>query len=487
MTQAIKDISGFVADLFWKLIFVLWKIVTWPYFIHVISAILLIWLCYFLFKEYKKWNQGWLSNLIEKDISETATKRENKPDKNYKLNLDSKGILRVIELIKFRLLEIIGNTIEYFKDKVSYDIKHLYLPSPTSLLILLVIAVVSFVFSHSGVPYKTFLEIHNWFNVLSGNIEVVDLSNVISVLGGFVSIVFALVIFIAESIRDNKNPEQKRVLLKVSGLWFLVTLTTLSLLNFLWFKLTIFALIFPLAIAGGIIYSFKNVIFTLIDPEVREENRVKLLKERIKKIIFESIRERIGNNILLNKVGQDKEIKIEYTFSKHWLDRSASDYIFIESIKEGWLSDINLVELDGLVKRLENSAQQLGFSLYLNTSPSLIGRTEDQATIQSQTKSGRIKKVYLLKRYGEYLPPSSIFTEDSKIILAIPKDFEKDPNLIEYVRNLVPHIFRFRQTEPSSNAFRRELQGTKDQLVGAIKALSLGSIEELKQVYLDFI
>lgn len=288
----------------------------------------------------------------------------------------------------------------------------------------------------------------------------------------------------AQSVRDIKGQEQKRVLLRISNLWLLAAFTSLSLLNFLWFRITVLSLIFPIFIVIGIIYSFWQVIFTLLNPDVLEKNRIKLLKERMKRIILDSIRERIGNSILFNKIGQDKEIKLEYTFSKSWLDKRLGEYLFIESDRDGWLSDINLNELDKLVKRLEDSAQLLGFSLFIDTVPSLEGGGESKITQQSQVQSGRAKKAYLLRRYGEYLPPRSIFTEESKIVLALPKEFGQDQSLVEYVRNLVPHIFRFKQTEPASNAFRIELQGTKDQLVAAIRSVSLGSIEEQKETYL---
>ena len=463
---------------------VIWFIIIEPIFLYFIAVILFAWISFLLYREYKAWNQGWLSNLIENQITQPVKKQKPKFGKFSLFPITRKSALRFIESTKLQILELLEKVISYFKNKVAYDIKHPYLPSITWLLIFLFISGLFFIFSHNNVPYGNIVHIRNWQSFVNGTVEASELSNIISILGGFVSIVFALIIFIAESIRDSKNPEQKRVLLKVSGLWFLVTFTTLSLLNFLWFKVTTLSLILPILIAIGIVRSFWRVIQVLIDPEIREENRIKLLKDRIKRIILDSVRERIGNNILLGKVGHDKEIKIEYTFSKRWLDKSAGDYLFIESVEDGWLSDINMVELTKLVKKLEDSAQQLGFSLYLSSTPSLDGGAEGEAVKQSKSESGRIKKVYLLKRYGEHLPPSSIFTEDSKVILALPKEFNRDPAVVDHVRNLIPHIFRFKKTEPSSNAFRRELQSTKDQLVAAIKSVSLGAIEELKQSYL---
>jgi hypothetical protein len=479
--QVLSSLYSFLDEI----IFIFRIIIFWHYFLYLIAGLLILILIWLLRKEYTKWNCGWLSYLIEAQISESINKKpELKTNKTNHFILNKKGVVRILESIKLFILEELEKIFSYLKNDVVYELKHPYLPSITWLIFFLIIFGLFFVFSHNGVPYGSILHLSSWRDFATRAVDTNGLSNVISILSGFVSIVFALIIFIAESVRDSKNPEQKRVLLKVSGLWFLITFTTLSLLNFLWFKVAILSLIFPILIAIGIIMSFWRVINVLIDPEIREENRVKLLKDRIKRNILDSVRERIGNNILLGKIGQDKEIKIEYTFSKKWLDKGASGYLFIESSEEGWLSDINLTELAKLVKKLEDSARQLGFSLYLKTTPSLEGDKEGGLVKQSKVQPENIKKVYLLKRYGEQLPPSSIFTEDSKVILALPKEFNKDQALIDYVRNLVPHIFRFSKTEPSSNVFRRELQSTKDQLVSAIKSVSLGSIEELKQTYL---
>jgi hypothetical protein len=463
----------------------IWQIITWPYFLHIAIGVIFIafWIC--LSSEYRRWNQGWLSNLIEENITEATRRQKPKINKIYIFKFTPRGLFGYIQSIKLRTFELLRIIMFYFKNKIAYDLRHPYLPSITWLMLVILILLLLFIFSHSGVPYGNIFYLQKWYEFAGRTIGPNELSNVVSIIGGFGAIVFVLIIFIAESIRETRNYEQKRILLKVSALWLLITFTTLSLLNFLWFKVTVLGLILPVFIAFGIIYSFWRVIRVLIDPQILEENRIKLLKDRMKRIILDSVRERIGNNILLGRIGQDKDIKIEYTFSKQWLDKGAGDYFFIESIEDGWLSDINLLELAKLVKKLENVAQRLGFSLHLGSTPSLDGGAKDEIVKQSKSQPERTQKVYLLKRYGEQLPPSSIFTEDSKVILALPREFNRVPGLIDYVRNLTPRIFRFKKTEPSSNLFRRELQNTKDQFVAAIRSESLGSIEELKKTYLD--
>jgi hypothetical protein len=456
-----------------------------PIFISTIAVIFICAFLHFLYKLYKDWNHGWLTDLIETKIAESTKKRPSQTNKILHLSLNKKELNRVKESIKLFILELLKKVHLYFKNDVPYDIKRAYLPSITLLIAFFFILGTIFFFSHNNVPYKNIYQISSWYNFLNRTANEHQSSNIILILCGLVSIVFILIIFIAESVRDSKDPDQKRLLLNVSYLWPLVTFTTLSLLNFLWFKINILSTLLPILVVAGIIFSSWRLINFLIDPEIREKNRKKFLKDRIERIILESVMERIGNNILLGKIGLNKEIKIVYKFSKRWINKSNENYRFIESKDEGWIRDINLAELANLVQKLKDSARQLGFSIYQEKSPSLEGDKEGGTVQQSNEQKVAIKEVYLLKRYGEQLLPDSIFNEDKRIILALPKEFNKDPSIIDDVYNLVPHIFRINKKEPPSNAFRRELQNTKDQLIAAIKSGSLGAINDLPQTYLN--
>lgn len=423
-----------------------------------------------LYLKHKAWKMGWLSTLIEEE--KKKTERQEKKEKDW---------LRLFTISNSWLIKLENR---FRLDRIKQDIRQFSLPSPSSLIIILFFFSLIYYFGHKDIPYKSFFEFNTWRQFNKTLVEKEDLANSISILTGLTAVVFALVIFVTESIRDNKNHEQKRVLLKVSNLWLLITLTALSLLNFLWFKVTVLSLVFPVVVAVLIVVSFWNVISMLLDVDKQKSAQVTFLKERIERSIYESIRERIGNTILLSKVGKDKEIKIEYTLSKRWIAESVQNYFFIESVEDGWLSDINLGKLKELVELLESSAQRSEFSLYETTSP-LSGESRDSGTYQRQPQAIPVKMVYLLKRYGEHLSPDSIFQRDSKAILALPKEFQHDTKLVKHIRSEVSKIFLFKKGGPVSATFRKELQGTKEQLVAAIKSTSLVSVEELKQIYLD--
>lgn len=482
----IKILSN-ICEFFVWLISIAWPYIKNPIFLSIITAILIVGLLYYLYKKYyENWNSGWLSDLIETTISKSSEKQKIQIKILSYLTLNKKKIIRFIKSSKLFFLEIFKKIHFYIKNDALYEIKLPYMPSKTWLIIFIFIFGLFFFFSHDSVPYKNILDFEKWHNFISYPIDNNQLPNIIAILCGFASMVFVLIIFIAESIRATEDADHKRVLLKVSNLWPLITFTTLSLLNFLWFKVTALSIVLPIIIAVGIIFSFWQIVNFFINPEIREKYRKNFLKERMQKIILESVKERIGNNILLGKIGLDKEIKLEYKFSKSWINKRVDDYFFIESKEEGWLYDINLIELANLIKKLSEVGDHLGINIYPKKTPFLKSGKKSENTInQSNEQEIKVKEVYLLKRYGEQLLPDSIFNENDRIILALPKEFKKDQEIIADVYNLMPHIFRFNKKEPLSKTFRRELQNTKDQLINAIKSFSLGSIDDLKQTYLQ--
>lgn len=426
-------------------------------------------------KNHEKWNKGWLSELIDKKVaqSRTISKQE------FKSNYSIKSVLSFLQLYFIEFYDYLKNTL---RKKILSDIKDFHLPSFSTLFLMLIIFGFLFFISHKDVPYNSALDLTKWAPFLKREFKISDSSNLISIITGLTSVVFALVIFIAESIRDSKNPDQKRVLLKISNLWTLVVFTILALLNFVIFKVNIFSLVFPIVIGGLSIYSFWKIIVHLINPVAQEEDNNLFLKKRIQDNVNESVRERLGNNILFEKVGYDKDIKFEYTFSEKWLTGNMEDYIFIDSVSEGRIVDVNLEALQKLANYLKTEAEKLGFKIY----PSEINiATLDGATARNDIKKDDYKKIYLLKRFGQYIPPTSIFTDDSKVIFAIPKEFAANESIIKFVRGIIPHIFRFSKNRPSSEIFRKEMKGIKDRVINAIKSTSLGLVEELKQSYLD--
>ncbi len=114
-----------------------------------------------------------------------------------------------------------------------------------------------------------------------------------------------------------------------------------------------------------------------------------------------------------------------------------------------------------------------------------MATAEGNSVTKRSVNTNDSKTIYLLKRFSEYIPPTSIFTGESKIIFALPKEFALNESVIEYTKGVIPHIFRFSKDRPSSETFRKEMKGIKDRIINSIKSTSLGLVEELKQTYLD--
>jgi hypothetical protein len=92
------------------------------------------------------------------------------------------------------------------------------------------------------------------------------------------------------------------------------------------------------------IFAFAKVMRSLLNADIQEQGRRSLLKERTHALVMDSAKERAGNNILLQKLGPDGEIKIEYTVSKIWMQSGPADYIFVDLPRAGWISDVNIAE-----------------------------------------------------------------------------------------------------------------------------------------------
>ena len=165
----------------------IWKAIHWHYLLYGVLLLITVYFCRWLIREYRSWNRGWLSYLIKEEISKATRKKDQKPKRNYR------DLLRLIRIIRLYLMESVEKIDGYFRNKVSYDIKQLYLPSLTSLCMLLIVFILLFVIGHSNVPYQSAFNAKSWSTFALKNIEANELSRAVSILAGFVSIVFALV------------------------------------------------------------------------------------------------------------------------------------------------------------------------------------------------------------------------------------------------------------------------------------------------------
>jgi hypothetical protein len=458
-------------------------VIHWPWTpVVAIAAILGLALLY-LILAYRRWKQGWLSELIAVRLSASRKQRPQQSATPLKWQ-------RRFAATRLTILEFWDDLVTYFRRKFVADLKAPHLPSLVSFVILTLLIAAFFVIPQPP-PISVALHSHwqDWWHGLTDDLGAVGAKTGELIVGAFTGlavIVIALVVFVAESIRDDNDYERKRVLVRISLLWPLALAATLIPFGFLWSAARGFTVLLEAIVAGFTLFAFSNVIRALLDPDKRASDRLALLRSRVRGMMFDSVRERIGTSVLLEQLGTGKRIdSLHYMVSRVWIEDDAQSYLFIDALEDGWLADIQLEELQKLGDRLDRYAREtLGFALR-EGGPNMQVGTAGLGTAPSPPPPLPVRKAYLLKRYREEIPPESIFYGKRRSLFALPKAFARNPALLADIRATISHIFRFTKEEPSSIAIRREMQGTKDQLAQAIRDHALGAIEELRQTYLQ--
>lgn len=430
---------------------------------------------------HHRWKRGWLSQLVGQRLS---TMRKQRP---HRKRAFPKQWRRVASVFGLFLLERWDDLLGYFRTKFIPDLRALYFPSLFSFVILA--AVFAAFFLGPQLPsWPALSNWHDWWQILTTDLADQNPKAEDRIVGAFTGlavVVIALIVFVAESIRDDKDPERKRVLLQKGLLWPLGVAATIIPFGFLWSASRGLTILLEVIVGAVTLFSFARVIRALLVPEIQASGRLSLLRQRVRGMISDSVRERVANSILIEQLGEGKRIDaLHYLISRAWIEDGPQRYAFIDAPQDGWISDIQLDELQKLGERLDRHAREVaGFALRAS-GPNVGPATTGVDTTPSATKPLPVQKAYLLKRYREEIPPDSIFYGKSRALFALPEPLGRSSEVLADINATVSHIFRFTKEEPSSVSIRREMQGTKDQLAQAIRDNALGEIDELREVYL---
>lgn len=455
---------------------------SWPVW-FLIVAIAIAALALYVHTEHKRWKRGWLSELIEVRLA--SAKRRRARGRAAR----PQGFRQLANAVRLTMVERWDELLAYMRGPLASQLRSPHFPSAPSFALVACAVALFFVVPR---PPSLTIALHSnwqdWWRSLTTDLETPGTKIGELIVGAFTGlavVVIALVVFVAESIRDDNDFERKRVLVRVSWLWPLGLAATLIPFGFLWSAARGATVLLEAVVAGLTMLAFARVLRSLLDPDTRARNRFSLLRDRVRGMILASVRERIGNSVLLEQLGDGKRIDtFQYTLLRSWIEDDAQGYEFIDAPEDGWLSDIQLDELMMLGERLDRYARDaLGFSLR-------EGGPKAQASIgggvQQQTGPRiSVHKAYLLKRFREEIPPDSVFYGKQRSLLALPKVLADNASLMADIHAGIPHIFRFTKEEPTSVAVRREMQGTKDQLAQAIRDHALGAIGDLRQMYLQ--
>ena len=342
-------------------------------------------------------------------------------------------------------------------------IVELYIPSRLNFLILALIVDIFFFFSSSSSFGKISKE--------SGTYQ-----NLVTILAGISAIIFALVIFIAESSHESEESDKMRVLLKQSYLFPLVSVVILTFIILLLGYANSFTIALIILIGIFTIVSIGRIILTLLNKYLFFQKRTELLKERFKQSIVWEIGKRLGDNILLPKLG--KEIKL--IFSP--LAKSENEYHMFRSPKTGVITNIDLEKLRQFGILLEEEANRNGKAfnkdVVVISKDALIEGSENlKSEIKeppNKTPLEENKNRYLLKGFRETV--DKVYNE----LICIDNTLIKDQAMLGKLENLFKHCFTVEKSYDFSKEVRKEIKGLRDQFIKAIRnGLELNDLEEM--------
>jgi len=444
----------------------------WKYLAQTLfGLVVLIWGAIFCIK-YREWRRAWLSDLVEREIEKI--RRSSPPSAADKsAGYTPSFVYRALGNYTFRGVH---SASDYLFRGGREAARTPYIPSITSVLLILVPVCVVLFLANPPTHLGSFLHPLTWWDILKSALA--DKEGMPHAFEALIVVGIALVVFVAESVRGSVNSDQKRVLLKLSNLWILVLLLTLSPLVFLYPPSIGVHVLLALALAIFALVSFARVLLNLLDGGSALQAEREFLRDRARRVVLNSARERVGNKLLYDRLGGKRESPVGFTLG-FGLPGDERRYEFVEAPKTGRLVDINLKELSELGRLLQGAKSEL------SATPQATSETEitsGPGLTKKRRSTGNDQRAHLIRRFGEELPAEAVSPRD-KAILAVPLQIAADKALVREVRRRTGHVFKFSDAEPSSAAFRREMQSTKDRLVSAINRLSLGEVDDLKDTY----
>jgi len=303
--------------------------------------------------------------------------------------------------------------------------------------------------------------------------------NLIAIHAGIGTIIFALVIFVAESLRDDEVKDRARVLLKESYLYPLTATEIFVFSIFIAGKVNSISIFSVMVVGFFTIWSLARIIRVLLSKRLFAEKRIEVLKGRLQQSLNEAVGSRIGQNIFLRELSS-RDIKLEYNpFHR----KKKSGQYSVKTEKRGVIADINFDKLDALGKLIETEAERNGYT-YEDTY-----KTEQQdpkkenelklAEIQTQTALEIIEKPYILMMYHDKID------DDNDTLFFFDERISTNKNVLEKINQLAEQTFTIKKIDTFSEDVKAEISGVKDQLSSSILNQHLGKIEELRKIYIE--
>jgi hypothetical protein len=298
--------------------------------------------------------------------------------------------------------------------------------------------------------------------------------NLIAILGGIGTVVFALMIFVAESLRDSAD--RAKILLKQSWLYPLTVISIFSLVIFVWWDVGLWSVIIILVAAGLTIFAVYQVFKLLLSKALFSKKEQEFWRDRVKSSIGDALKLRIGNNIYL-KTLEDGNFNLEFSFWRE--ERETLKDFKLKRI--GVIKDIDLCRLSELEDFLEQLANKHDKSFKLSKEAKSVDKRSLESGseyVETKTKEEKPIKGYLYKKLGDDLDG------EHQEALSIPSDIcsEEDNKVIQDKLEDI-YIIGGKPGESLREELRLELSGKKDAAVWAIREGKTGQLEEISDLY----
>jgi hypothetical protein len=298
--------------------------------------------------------------------------------------------------------------------------------------------------------------------------------NLIAIHAGIGTIIFALFIFIAD--RFGKDNDEGQLLLKQSFLFPLTLAEIVGFFVFIWGNINFWAILSVIGVAILTIVSLYRLLSLLLDPPDFSRKLSQLLRDKVKKGIDLAIKERLGNNFLINSLGEGKIELSYYPLSFDAEDKP--DYHSFYTNKLGTIVDIRIDKLNEIAKLVESEANKNGYSFYSDKKKEIPEAHIDGNTSEAgRTKFNLVNSQYLTKKLGDEID------EKNSILLAIDKRAVQDKEIIKTLNDLVQSAFIIKKKNNYSENISAEISELRDQFGEAIEEKKLGRIKTLEKIY----
>lgn len=355
----------------------------------------------------------------------------------------------------------------------------IYLPTWKSFGIVLLFLLPFILFSH----FEKFCLVFQWgfwrntyCSVQLPFIASDHFQNYIGIAAGIGTIIFALLIFVAESLRDNND--RARVLLRESLLFPITVGALIVLLNFLWYGVNVLGLVPILVVALFTITGIWRLIDVLLNKAKFAKKQDKLFKERMEIHINLAVQERLRDNALMSRLGESKIQLSYYPLSAE--DKEDSHHLF-HATGSGVIETFNLERLERFAQVVEAAANKNGFSFQkAKPKPSPPTTWVERTPTDEPPVYAHLDDHYLTKKHKNRV------TEKDSIILAVDRRAVKkeDTQTLNLLGKIAREVAIIEKEDAFSEEITAELASLRDQFILAINEKRVSKIDEHARAYI---